>query len=295
MARRKKSADKARRMATWLGIVVVTVGLAAAVAVGGVVRMWRGIAAMPEFCVNPSEASLTQPWVRPEKMRKDFLRTDPTGILSERHGIFESGLAGRVASAYAASPWVRGAPGVRKVFPNRLDVRLDLREPFAVVSSGNRRCCLDRDGVVLSPTVYQLTPDILAALGPEISLPGDVSAPIAGYVWDDAAVAGGLEMLRLCREQFDETVGVERIEIATDGVGAGARHAVAELVLQAGSRVRWGRVPLGLASPAEVSTEQKAEALRTVVRKEGENLGRMGTIDVRWSPTLIRPHVPETR
>jgi len=295
MAKRKKAASAASRMTTWIAVVAVTAGIAAALAVVGVVRMWRGIAAMPEFRVDPSAVQLSQPWLRPEKMREDFLRTDPTGVLSEPRGIFESDLAASVARAYAASPWVRGAPGVRKVFPNRLDIRLDLREPFAVASFGNQRCCLDRDGVVLSPRVYQLTPDVLGTLGPELSLPADVPTPIAGYVWEDEAVTGGLEMLRLCREQFDETVGVERIEIATAGVGAGARHAVAELVLKAGSRVRWGRVPLGPASPAEISTEQKAETLRTVVAKEGDNLGRMGTIDVRWSPTLIRPSAPETR
>ena len=38
-----------------------------------------------------------------------------------------------------------------------------------------------------------------------------------------------------------------------------------------------------------VGDEQKAAALRTVVAREGNNLGRLRTINVRWRPTLIKP------
>lgn len=286
MARSKRrTKDSQRKALTWVGVIIVAAAAVTAGAVVGLCKLWRGVTHMDEFMVQP-DVTLSEPWINEVELKKDFLRTDPAGALSRKCSIFRSGLANEVASAYAHSPWVRRVKEVRKVFPNRLDVRLELREPFAVAVFGNKHCCLDRDGVVLSPRVYRLMPEVLASLKPVIVLPGDVPAPVAGQRWEDASVLGGLSMVRLCREQFAD-VGVRCVELRAATDSAGRRFAVAALVLEDGPRVQWGRVPVGPASPAEVSTPQKAAALRAVVVKEGENLGRLRTINVRWYPTVV--------
>ena len=290
MARKPtKAQDAQKKLMTWIGIVTLIAGIAAAGLVVGTVRLWRGITRLPEFRVRPGEIEFDVAFVRPEKMKEDFVRTDEVGVLSTECSIFTSGLTQDVAKAYAASPWVRRVRSVRKVFPNSLAADLELRAPYAVVASGTRRCCVDRDGVVLSPSLYQLTPDLLDTLNPDVIVPDGLPAPIAGYVWDDLTVKAGLKMVALCREQFGDQIAVQAVEIARAGDNAGGSAATAELVLDAGPRVQWGRVPLGPASPAEIATEQKAAALRTVVAREGNNLGRLRTINVRWRPTLIKP------
>ena len=137
MARKTQTNDSSRQdVRVKTGIFIL---LAAALAVGcviGVRKLWQATAARPEFLVRPAEIALDGPWLRAEEMKKDFLRTDSSGILRSRVSIFAPGLAEQVAAAYAASPWVRRVLLVAKEFPNRLDVQLELREPFALVQVG---------------------------------------------------------------------------------------------------------------------------------------------------------------
>ena len=61
---------------------------------------------------------------------------------------------------------------------------------------------------------------------------------------------------------------------------------MATLVLDSGPRVQWGQTPAGPRSPAEISTAQKTTALLAITRKEGPQIGRFKTIDVRWPNPL---------
>jgi len=288
MARSKKRTKTAdRNTMVWLGAVVVAAAMVAAVAVVGVSHLWKGIARMDEFKVTVAHTLPSSPWLRPEPAREDFFRTDPTGVLSRKVSLFTPGLTDEVARAYAANPWVRRVREVRKVFPNRLAVRMDVREPYALAVLGDKRCCLDHDGVVLSPAIYQLTPDRLADLGPEIALPAGLPSPQVGAPWNEGAVQSGLAMMRVCREQFSD-IDVRCIEIVPSVDSMGRQFAMVTLVLADGPRVEWGRAPLGPASPAEVSTPQKAANLRAIVANEGDSLSRLRTINVRYHPTLIQ-------
>jgi len=282
-----KGSDQ-RKIMTWIGALVAGVSIVAACLVAGAIKAWRATISMAEFRVRPADAVIAAPFIRPEPFRQDLLRTDASGVLSREYSLFTPGLARQVADAYAASPWVRKVIEVRKVFPNRLEVRLDLREPFAEVVFRGRRCCVDREGVALSPGIYQLTEADLAPLGPKIIVADDLPAPVAGMVWNDAAVQGGIAMVSLCREQFDGSVGVEAVEMERFADERGRAASLATLVLRSGTRVQWGRAPVGPPSAAEISTPQKAAALRAILAKEGPNIGRLGVINVRWHPTLVR-------
>ena len=282
---RKKRVSHKQSTMTWAGIILGCAVVFVAASVVGVVKVCRRIAAMPEFQVNPAEIALDAPLVRPQAMIDDFIGrdNDGAGVLSRPCSLFTRGLCDRVAGAYAKSPWVRRVIEVRKVYPNKLHVDLELRKPFAVIESDGNRYCLGRDGVALDPQVYLLTPDVQETLGPIVRVPDGLLAPSAGERWQHGAVEGGLAMLETCRQELGDDVNVETIVMALTTTPGVEPFVGATLVLAGGTRVEWGKAPIGRPSSGEVPTERKIESLRGIVAEERGDLSRLESIIV-WSP-----------
>lgn len=291
MARKKASTFDANKAWILTGTVVFLAAAASVAALVGLPRAWRAITHRPEFTLRPGRIELDReryPCIRHEEMLKSFLATDKQGILRRDVSLYEKNLARKVARAYADSPWVRQVVSVRKVFPNRIEVNLELREPHAIIQRGGDHFCVDRDGVVLDPTVYLLTRDRTAALTPVVAVPARGAIPVAGKRWDEEAVIEGIAMFDLYREKFARNVAVQQIEMQVENVGAEKPAVTAWLRLAAGPRVQWGRTPRSPISPAEVPTSQKAAALLALINKERATLGRFKSIDVRWNPPLCQ-------
>jgi len=289
MARRRRTVQASwRERLVVVGVVVLAVVVAGAAGVVGLSKIWRAVTGMDEFLVRPWEIPLDSSWVVAEEIRKDFQRTDTTGILRRPVSIFTPGLAERVARAYLRSPWVRRVRSVRKVFPNRLEVDLELREPFALIGYQGKTYCVDADGVVLTPRLYDLRPRRLVSLRPTVTLRSASPPPPAGGTWDHVTVRGGLALVRLCRDQLAGKVGVRTVEVDTYSPPGREPVAMAYLQLEAGPRVHWGRVPVGSGSVAEVPSHRKIALLLALVEREGANLGRLRSIDVRWDTPLYR-------
>ena len=287
----RKSSDASQRALTITAIVVVAAAALTAGAIFGIGVAWRRIAARPEFLVQPGNVTLDAAWVRVEEMKRDFVLTsrDKKGrsILDTPVSIFEPKLAERVAVAYKASPWVRGVLSVRKEFPNRLEVKLDLRAPYAAIKRGHSgsNTYVSDDGVVLDPKVYVLTPDQTSGLLPVVEIPSDAKPPALRKVWDDPAVTGGLEMLRLCKGALSN-LRISLIEIEMQKTTPSKPPvSMAWLSLGAdsakGPLVQWGRTPNCPVSDFEVPTLTKVNSLLAVVAREKQNLSRFKQIDVR--------------
>ena len=287
MALRRPTKKSQRKKSNLIGAIVIG---AAVVAVGaglGVVKLWKTVTHLPEFQVRPISAVPHEPWLNVSAFQEDLMRTDSSHVLGQKVSIFTPGLARDVAEAFAENPWVLNVKSVRKNFPDKLDVNVELRKPFALVERSGQRCCLDKDGVVLSPRVYHFTPEVLANLGPVVILPDNLPNPRTGVAWDHEAVRAGLAMLWTYHLELAETADVEAIELATVTGSRGKSFTTAALVLKDGPRVQWGRCPIGASSPAEISTPEKIEAFRAVIAKEGDNLSRLRTINVRWHETIL--------
>jgi hypothetical protein len=283
MARTRKKGRAARETLITSGILILVAGaLTAGIAVG-VRQSWRRISNRPEFRVRPLDLRIENAWLRVDAFKKQLLQTDAEGVLDRSVSVFTPQLADQVARALARSPYVREVRSVTREFPNTLLVDMDIREPFALLKHESHLYCVDRDGVVLDPNVYQLhlTEEQFAELGPAALVPSTVGVPRAGKRWEDVPVLEGIAMVRLCREQFARSVPISQIEIENDQA-AGGPAAMATLVLTGGQRVRWGRTPDSPPSPVEIRTPQKAEALLALTRQEGESLQRFRFIDVRW-------------
>jgi len=293
--RRRDQADNESRyrLPALVGAWVVCVAVAIAVLVVGLSALWRGIAGMDEFCIDPLDITIESKWVKSDALMREILANDSSGVLSRRWSVFTPELATHVARGYGRCPWVRRVVSVEKVFPNHLEIVLDLREPYAVVrcAKTGRYYCVDDEGVVLSTKVYRLTRDRLTPLLPLIVAYDTEISPVPKERWRDITVLEGIKMLRLYREQFAGEVPITDIEVKKVHLADGAAYANAWLVLdsetQSRTRIFWGRTPSASGSIAEVSTPRKTAALLALVRKEGSRLREHRMIDLRWQQPKV--------
>lgn len=277
------------------------VGLALLAVIVGVGVLGARIASSPSFKVRPitfsfSKGGWEQNWVRLNDASKSFVRSEwenePDArqrVLDKEVSIFTKGLCSKVARAYSYNPWVVRVQRVRKVFPNRLEVDLQLREPFAVVDSPHGKVVVDKDGFVLgvnsNSDFYNLSPEQVATLGPAAVIPANVTPAQVGTIWNEPSVKGSIEMVRICRQYFSQDVA--GIQIQEFQSPAGTVFVEANLMLRGGPVVQWGRTLASQTPVGQPSSAQKIQKLRAVLKKEGGNVSRLKRIDLTNERALV--------
>lgn len=118
-------------------------------------------------------------------------------LVGEGHSIFEPGLAGELAKAYEASPWIERVGAVRLHYPASVSVeRVAPRIPFARVDADGGYLVVDRNGYVLP------------MLAGDLAAPG--ARPYSSAAWLDLPSLVGV---RCQRRNGGERIGeVEALE-----------------------------------------------------------------------------------
>lgn len=112
----------------------------------------------------------TKPW--PWVSETEWRQVAHVALAGEGRSVFEPGLAGELAKAYEASPWIERVGAVRLHYPARVSVEhMAPRIPFARVDADGGYLVVDRNGYVLP----MLAGD-LASTGPR---------PYASATWLD--------------------------------------------------------------------------------------------------------------
>ncbi|MCC8164869.1 MAG: hypothetical protein LIQ31_01650 [Planctomycetes bacterium] len=148
-------------------------------------------------------------------------------------------------NAYNQSVWVRKVSRVRRRYPNRIDLELQLRLPVAQVRSGQRYYMIDMEGVLLPVAgqrePFAKLPEIVGVTAKTIG-----QGPKPGDVWSDPGVRGGLGILQaFWASPLSGVLPVSRVLVTTgvfqgaDGVSREIRRRF-EVVTESGAVVRWG-------------------------------------------------------
>jgi hypothetical protein len=263
--------------------------------VGGIVGLsaaWNGIKGMDEFLVRPGDVSLESDWIRRDAFTQALYADDASGFLSSRVSIFSSDLAQRIAHAYERSPWVREVHSVRRVFPNKIEVDLELREPYAVIQQAGIKdsgYVVDKDGVVIDPKLYHLSWDRLKTLMPLLVIHNNPPVePPTGQVWSDGTVMDGLRMLDIYHAQLSKECSPGKIEIRPVTQANGLVYSEASFLMGNGASFHWGRVSSVMGSTAEVSSTEKAAKMLAILNKEGKSLGPAKIYDLRVRDVRVR-------
>ncbi|HUU42962.1 MAG TPA: cell division protein FtsQ/DivIB, partial [Planctomycetota bacterium] len=199
--------------------------------------------------------------------------------LPRRFSIMSPGVCERVARAFEKNPWVDEVISVRKVYPNRIHVTLRLRRPVAGVRHGGRTYLVDGDGRRLGAgkTAW---PDGTEALPVIVSTAKTL--PESGEVWPDDGVQAGAAVARTLLSNRDEIrTRFQQIDVRRVGSATYYKEGEILLVTHQGTSVRWGRSPLLVHSPGELTPEEKIGKMIRFEQKRGP-LSSYEYVDVRF-------------
>lgn len=203
---------------------------------------------------------------------------DTRGILGRN--LFEKDLTKKVARNLEKNPWVLKVHSVRRVFPNKFKVELELRRPEAVFKKNGEFYLLDSEGMILPEKFYswpkgqRKTPYIESARVREV--------PGPGKKLEDNGVLAGIELVRFLKKNNAHNL-LEIKAVDVSNVGRGRPRGKSDIVLwtEGGVAIKWGCPPL-CQQVGELSDSEKLSNLLSVVKAEGPRLAQMEYVDVRW-------------
>jgi hypothetical protein len=224
------------------------------------------------------------PWAG-ERIREDLGRL---GDLPESFSIMDPGICRRVAEAFRKNPWVEEVTSVTKVQPNRVLVEMRLRRPVAGVRVRQKFYLVDA-------AAHRLTDAIDAWPQDENALPVVIAnawtLPETGEVWDSDGVKAGAAVAKylLCNR---ERLGTHFVAIDVTNIG-GCRNKYESdilLITQKGTYVKWGRSPLLVNPPGELTPEQKISKMILFEKARGP-LSSFRYVDIRLDNAQHGPRI----
>jgi len=294
----KTSKPEAKRAAVIARAIVVRSVLIAGVVYAGLAVASRAsdyLMSLEYFIMDKSSLALDEKpwWVTPE-IESAILELPG---LPERFSLLEDGLTAKISEAYVANPWVGGVRYVRKQYPNRIRVGLDLRVPVAFVRSDRLFYLTDAENVRL-PGEYG------ADKGPLKMLPvivdhseGLRSVPPVGKKWLRNGIRAGLAVAReIYREGLTKKIEVRAIDVTNYKGRVNPAESEICLYIAPQIRVDWGRSPDD-DTPGELSPRYKVAALLhslDYLESRKVFLDEVESIDVRFErPAYVQKGASE--
>ena len=170
--------------------------------------------------------------------------------------------------------WIRKVVALEKVYPDRLRVSLDLREPVALLEgAGGDLHFVDGQGVVVAPV--EEAPEIVRRRRPPlIDRPGRALALGPGKCIEDGVLLDGLAVVNDLQPHLAD-LQARGVEIALVDLTPMVRRAAGDLsevnlYTSAGVRIEWGRAPSsGLAELEPDPAAKVANILWAVAKYPG--------------------------
>jgi hypothetical protein len=208
----------------------------------------------------------------------EVARVNALGESVRGRSILDPDLTRDLAACYMESPWVSRVIHVRRAFPNRLEVELAIRRPFAVVERGTGLpVVLDRTGVRLPASAESRG---LPKLTGVVS-----SVPAQGAAWEDTRVLDGLRVLGRYQTLVEAAPDLGKCAAKEVRVGEWSRadaRPVVEIVTAAGWRVVWGvDMPAGEGTVTGPPADEKLARLAEHLPRIANSARRPAYVDLR--------------
>lgn len=250
-------------------------------AIWGTKWLWYSLTDLNIFKVSPHTFSFNTPlWVT-DRFSKDLKQV---AALNDHYGMYENDLTSKIADIYGGIVLIKKVDSIKRIFPNRLNIKLILRKPAAVVKSGNNTYLVD-DECVLLPKEYYILPN------PEYDSPLIRSnklarLPLYGSKWKDKGIEVGVELIKFLRTNNVHNL-FKILTVDVSNVCKRRFTGKSDLVLwtENNTQIRWGCSPL-CNEPNELSDEKKLQNLLSIAKAEGTDLKHMEYVDVRWEKPL---------
>lgn len=250
-------------------------------AIWGTRKVWHSLTDLNVFKISPSTFSfLTPSWVN-EHFSEDIKRV---ATLNEQYGMYEDNLTQKIADVYGGIVVVKNVDSIRRVFPNRLNIKLVIRKPVAIVKNGSNTYLVDDDGVLLPKEYYRLQDTEYDS--PCIQSNKLARLPLCGSKWNDKGVEAGIELVKFLRANNIHNL-FKIVAVDVSSICKRRLSGKSDIILwtENNTQIRWGCSSLCNESN-ELSDEEKLQNLLSVAKAEGTNLKQMEYVDVRWKKPL---------
>lgn len=198
--------------------------------------------AIKYYGVQPSSIHVTAP---PDYVRSDIIETVYRDAAMDKLSLMDQQACAKVASGFASNAWVRRVVGVRKIAGGKLDVRLEYRQPVAMVhvisrhpeQNGAGFFAIDGEGVLLPPSDFSRAETERYL---HIIVPGAYPTGGVGSAFGDLRVQAAARLAQLL-EPYREEAGLSSIGVHGDL----RQNPIAQLELAGrnGERWFWGSPP----------------------------------------------------
>jgi hypothetical protein len=220
------------------------------------------------------------PWLAPA----DLAAINSGVARAGESSLFDRDLCRRIAGCCQDSPWVERVVAVRRRFPDRVEVALVIRQPFASVHRAGLYHLVDHLGCRL-PVPAAIRPD-----GRYPVIDGVASAPPApGDIWNDECLDDSLRLAGLLGEVLADRGPVARltaIEAAKPAHGHDTRpQMVAQLA--SGARIDWGSFNEARTCAFPSVSDKRGELERQL--KLISDLSTVSCIRVRYRDGVVIP------
>ena len=194
--------------------------------------VWNTLPQRAEYRLSAEfvRVPMAPPWV-PADFVESVLRN--SGLASA--SLLESGMAEKLAKAFAADSWVESIVHVELRFPSGADVDLVYRRPIAVVEVAQGLLPIDPNGTLLRT-------DYFISVAPEkkydyLRISGIRSTPLGGVgtAWGDPLVHTSARLAEVLADV------AEPLELATILPNSERNQTVFRLKTAAGTEIVWGR------------------------------------------------------
>lgn len=256
----------------YVSLLVVCMGLMGWATYEG----WRQLTVLGDFSVREVSFSVFPvDGVKPGLLKE----IKDTKALIGRN-LFEKDLTKRVAAILESNPWVLKVHSVKKVFPSKLSIELELRRPSAVLRRNGTFYLLDDEGVVL-PTWYYSWPSDQGKT-PYIQNVHIRKTPKPGKSVDDLGIEAGIKLVKFLKDNnAHRQLGIKVVDVSNVGLGRTVGESDIVLWTKNGVAIKWGCSPQ-CQQVDELSDTEKLNNLYSVVKTEKSRLAHLEYVDVRW-------------
>ncbi|OQY99933.1 MAG: hypothetical protein B6D35_08145 [Candidatus Brocadia sp. UTAMX2] len=243
----------------------------------GMQRVWYSLTELNVFKVSPAAFSFQTPSWMNDHFTDSIKRV---AALNDYYGMYENNLTQKIADIYGGVVLVKDVDSVKRVFPNKLAIKLLLRKPFACIKSRSNSYLVDEDGVLLPKEYYTLKDTAYDSL--YIQSNKLTRLPLYGSEWDDKGIKAGIALVKFLRANNIHNL-FKIVSVDVSNVCKRRSTSKSDIVLwtENNTQIRWGCSSL-CNEQNELSDEEKLQNLLSIAKAEGTNLRLMEYVDVRW-------------
>ncbi len=247
----------------------------------GIQKVWYSLTELNIFKVSPAAFSFhNPPWMN-DHFADDIKRI---ATLNDQYGMYEKNLTQKIADIYGGVVLVKNVDSVKRVFPNKLAIKLVLRKPIALVKSRNTTYLVDYEGVLLPKEYYTLKN--VEYDSPYIQSNKPARLPLYGSEWHDKGIKAGIALVKFLRaNNIHNLFKIVAVDVSNVCKRRSAGKSDIILWTENNTQIRWGCSPL-CNEQNELSDEEKLQSLLSIAKTEGTQLRLMEYVDVRWKKPL---------